>query len=167
MAGSDYAALKDWSGISAGSYQCCMDMFLWEVQGSNSPMLAITLLRQSAAAFQQLATEHVVFKHLTGAIDGMLVQTIQPARVPNPQSYFLGHYECFGLNLQAVCDALLCFIYAGIGGPGTTPDMTASHVLAINKMVENLPGPYYVVSDAAYIPTDQMMTPYTGLAQEE
>jgi DDE superfamily endonuclease len=173
MAGSDYAALKDWSGISAGYYQHCMDMFLQAVQGSNSPMLAITWLttksqlRWSAAAFQQLATEHVVFKHLISAIDRMLVWEIQPARVPNLQSYFLGHYKCFGLNLQVVCDTLLCFICAGIGGPGATPDVTTFHVLAINKMVENLPGTYYVVGDVAYIPTDQMMMPYNGSAWEE
>jgi hypothetical protein len=57
MAGSDYAALKDWSGISAGSYQRCLDMFLQAVQGSNTLMLAIkwptteSQLGQSAAAF--------------------------------------------------------------------------------------------------------------------
>jgi DDE superfamily endonuclease len=173
MAGLDYAALKDWSGISAGSYQHCLDMFLQAIQGCNSPMLAITWpatesqLRQSAAAFHQIATEHVVFKHLISAMDSMLVWTIQPAHVPNPRSYFSGHYECFGLNLQAVCDALLCFIYAGIGGPGATPDVTAFCTLTINEMVEHLSDPYYVVGDAAYIPTEQMTTPYTGLAQEE
>jgi DDE superfamily endonuclease len=66
-----------------------------------------------------------------------------------------------------VCDASLRFIYAGIGGPGATPDVTAFQVLTINKMEENLPGPYYVVGDAAYIPTDWMMLPYTSLAREE
>jgi hypothetical protein len=38
MAGSDYAAFKDWSGISARSYQQCLDMFLLAVQGCNSLM---------------------------------------------------------------------------------------------------------------------------------
>jgi DDE superfamily endonuclease len=66
-----------------------------------------------------------------------------------------------------VCDASLHFIYAGIGGPGATPDVTAFQAPTINKMVENLPGPYYVVGDAVYIPTDQMMTPYTSLTWEE
>jgi DDE superfamily endonuclease len=136
----------------------------------DSEMLAITWpstesqLGRNAAAFQGLATDHVIFKHLVGAIDGMLDRTIQPYGVPNPRSYFSGHYKCFGINLQAICDALLRFIFAGIGGPGATADVTAFRALSISDLVEQLPGSYYVVGNAAYIPMDRMLTPYTGAA---
>jgi hypothetical protein len=54
---------------------------------------------------------------------------------------FLVTTNALDKNLQAVCDASLHFIYAGIGGPGATPDVTAFRMLTINEMVEHLPGP--------------------------
>jgi DDE superfamily endonuclease len=171
MGGSDYGALKDWSGISATSFHRCIDLFLSAIMASDSPMLAIewpsteSQRGRNAAAFQQHATEHVVFKGLVGVTDGLLVRTIQPARVPNPRSYFSGHYECFGLNFQGVAEAKLRFIYAGIGGPGSTPDITAYRALSISDLVEQLPDGYYVIGDAAYVPTERLLTPYTGAAR--
>jgi hypothetical protein len=123
-------------------------------------------LRRIAAGFQSKATDHIVFDHLVGAIDGLLIRITQPVGVENPRCYFSGHYECFGLNVQGVCDADLRFLYFGIGGPGSTPDVNAYRSLSIGEAVRQLPEPYHLVGDAAYILSNQLLTPFTGKARE-
>lgn len=71
-------------------------------------------LRAAAAEFQR-RSENNVFTECVGAIDGMLVRTTQPNDFDNPRSYYSDHYECFGVNLEAACDAKLRFIYIGLG----------------------------------------------------
>ena len=60
-----------------------------------------------------------VFYGTVGAIDGLFVKTIAPSRleVGNVCLYFSGHYEHYGLNVQAVCDSNLKFLFFGVIGP--------------------------------------------------
>jgi hypothetical protein len=43
-----------------------------------------------------------------GAIDG---------GVSNQADYFSGHYVAYGLNIQAMCDPDLLFMYVAVAGP--------------------------------------------------
>jgi DDE superfamily endonuclease len=67
-----------------------------------------------------------------------------------------------GVNIQAVCDSRLRFIYFATAAPGGTPDISAYRNVSLFDLVVNLPAGFHVVADAAYILSEQTVTPYTG-----
>ena len=53
-----------------------------------------------------------------GAIDGWFPRTeTMPRGVSNQADYFSGHYVAYGLNIQAMCDPDLIFMYVAVAGP--------------------------------------------------
>ena len=79
------------------------------------------------------------------------------------KAYYSGHYESYGLNCQAVCDANLKFIFFGVVGPGKTNDNVAfPRCLFLYKKVEKLPPGIYFLGDAAYTLTEHFLVPFTG-----
>lgn len=56
-------------------------------------------------------------------------------------------------------------IYVGLGGPGSTADVTAFKCLSIEDLVDKLPEGFYVLGDAAYVTSDKLLTPFTGVAR--
>ena len=45
-----------------------------------------------------------------------------PRGVSNQADYFSGHYQAYGLNIQAMCDPDLLFLYVAVAGPGKIND---------------------------------------------
>ena len=58
-----------------------------------------------------------MYGHLS-PLDGWICTTQKPWDVPNPSDYRRGHYQRFGLNVQAMWDANLRVIYMSVAGPG-------------------------------------------------
>ena len=56
------------------------------------------------------------------ALDGWLPRTEMPWDVSNQTDYFSGHYQCYGLNVQAMCGPDLEFLYVAVVAPGRTVD---------------------------------------------
>lgn len=172
LAGGRYSDLRDWCGISTSSFYRIRDVFLTAVMRSDNRDLAIqwpeneAQIRALAQGFQARSSNNV-FTKCIGAIDGMLVRITQPRNVDNPRCYFSGHYECFGINIQAVCDAELRFYYVATGGPGCTPDITAYSNLSIHQLVKDLPDGFHLNGDAAYVLTNHLLTPFTGRSRAE
>jgi hypothetical protein len=110
----------------------------------------------------RLKSSHGIIDKCIGALDGMLVYTEQPKNVDNPRAYFSGHYEHMGVNVQAVCDSNLRFIYIATAAPGGTPDITAYRDCDIGLLIDALPAGYFIVADAAYVQSEQVLIPYTG-----
>ena len=79
-------------------------------------------LEKLADGWNLLSTANGVFYGAVRAIDGWLVTIEKPSYVPNPADYFSGHYQRYGINVQAVCDSNLRFIYFAVAGPGRTND---------------------------------------------
>jgi DDE superfamily endonuclease len=98
-----------------------------------------------------------VISNCVGALDGYLLQIETPHKkhARNVQSYFSGHYQRYGVNIQACCDAHCRFTFLGIGGPGVTKDRTgASRDCGLYDLVENLPPGYICIGDCAYEATE-------------
>jgi hypothetical protein len=53
--------------------------------------------------------QHLFWGHI-GAIDGWFPRTEMPRGVSNQADYFSGHYQAYGLNIQAMCDPDLLFL---------------------------------------------------------
>jgi hypothetical protein len=99
-----------------------------------------------------------------GVCDGFLMEIRTPPRaiVGNVRSYFSGHYQRNGVNCQAVSDHLSRFIYFAVSGPGVMGDNTAVRAFDLFDLIQNLPMPYCVIGDAAYQPTEHLVSMYYG-----
>jgi len=66
-------------------------------------------------------------KECVACIDGYLLQIMVPAcsETGNVKSYFSGHYQTYGINIQAACDHKCRFVYAAVAAP--EEEMTLQH----------------------------------------
>ena len=58
--------------------------------------------------------------------------------VHNVKSYFSGHYQTYGINIQAACDHNCHFLFIGMGGPGVMGDREALKESGLYNLVEKL-----------------------------
>jgi len=78
------------------------------------------------------------------------------------RAFYSGHYQCPGLDIQAVCDSKCRFIYFSVAAVGSTPDCSAFAKTDLPELLGNLPYPYYIPGDCAYICTNKLLIPYAG-----
>jgi hypothetical protein len=105
-----------------------------------------------------------------GAIDGFF----QPTKCPtvkdmngNVPAYFSGHYNCYGLNCQALCTSDVQFMFFGVMGPGNKSDQPAYKETGLAEIIENLPAGLFIAADAAYIVTEHILIPFTGSQRQD
>jgi len=67
-----------------------------------------------------------------------------------------------GGTFKAVCDEKLRFMYVAVAGPGNMPDITAYRKSSLMQFLDALPYGKYLLGDAAYPLSEQLLTPYTG-----
>ena len=86
----------------------------------------LTTLQQCAEAASKFKSNshQGIIKNCVGAINGYLLANETPPKcyAKNVCSYFSGHYQKNGINIQASCDTDCCFTFVGIGSPGMTKD---------------------------------------------
>ena len=76
---------------------------------------------------------------------------------------FSGHYQTYGLNIQAACNHNCCFVFVGIAGLKVMGDCKALFENELGDMIEGLPGLYCVIGDCAYKPTKHLVSIFGGL----
>jgi hypothetical protein len=152
--------LADLFGVSTSSARPCVNMFLDAID-FNTTCEALQVQLPDANnydALQELAnkwsckfTAFGLFPNCLGAIDGWLPRTEMPRDVSNQVDYFSGHYHCYGLNVQAMCDPDLAFLYLAIAAPGKVNDIRAFYrVDCAPSCTESSPGIARPVSDAIF-----------------
>ena len=67
-----------------------------------------------------------------------------------------------GLDSEAICDSDSSFTFFGVIAPGKAIDQVAFERTSIHKRVMALPMGMYLVGDAAYQVSDDMLVPFTG-----
>ena len=127
LAGGSYMDIFYLISISQASFYC----LLWKTIKAinNCPELWIswpyTKERQldCATGFTSISTNHALWD-CVAVLDGYHLQTITPSKKEehNVQSYFSGHYQTYGVNIQAACDHNCHFLFIGIAGPGVMGD---------------------------------------------
>lgn len=119
--------------------------------------------RIAAAGFENISYGGII-SNCIAAIDGYLLKTRCPSKneVGNVRAFFSGHYQCFGMNVQAACDAHCRFLFIGIAAPGVMPDRDAVNKVSLGKLVENLPDGFVAIADAAYTATEHMCALFYG-----
>jgi len=85
-----------------------------------------------------------------------------PKETPNVSSYFSGHYQCYGVNVQAACDSSSRFTWISIRSPGGTGASQAFYGTSLHSLLSTLPEGYYIVADNAYTLSKSLLVPYSG-----
>ena len=167
--GSTPADLADLYGMSMTSCRRCLNMFLNAIDyNTELPELQVrlpdptndTALRDLADRWENVSTVFRLFENNLGCLDGWLPRTQAPS-VPNQADYFSGHYQCYGLNVQAMCDPDLLFLYVAVAAPGKTNDARAFYRCNdLIQWLEALPEEYYSIGDNAYPLSLRMLIPF-------
>jgi hypothetical protein len=117
--GSNIADIADLYHMSTSSARRVVNMFLDAIDyNSQCKELQVELLDPSkieeledlAGKWVRVLLAYQLMNGFLGAIDGWLPRTEMPYDVSNQVNYFSGHYQCYGLNVQAVCDPDLIFL---------------------------------------------------------
>lgn len=175
LAGEMERSLDDVFGLSLGSTHRIINKFLIAVNECKE--LEIKLpetteeLKNAADGWHKLSSAGGFFYGVVGCIDGWLCTHNRP-KVDNGLDYFSGHYQCFGSNVQAICDANLRFIYVSFAAPGKTNDVQAFRKLGslhhwqrrINIAYD---AKYFLLGDNAYVLNDSLLIPYSGASRRQ
>ena len=67
------------------------------------------------------------------------LEFIQVLRQAISRHIFSGHYQTYGINVQAACDHKCRFVYAAIAAPGGADDIAAFRKIQLSQMIQKLP----------------------------
>jgi len=73
----------------------------------------------------------------------------------------------YELNVHAVCISNCCFLYFGVVAPGKCPDQKAFERTKLFQIVSNLRPGQYIVGDAAYTLTDQVLCSFVAKGNQQ
>ena len=74
---------------------------------------------ECATGFTCISTNRALHKCIT-VLDGYHLPTTTPSKkeICNVRSYFSGHYQTYGVNIQVVCNRNCHFLFIGLADPG-------------------------------------------------
>jgi hypothetical protein len=83
-------------------------------------------LSKAAADYKSISSYGVI-DGCVACLDGLLlpIQTPRASETGHVKSYFSGHYQMYGVIVQAACDAHCRFVCAAVAAPGGTNDVVA------------------------------------------
>jgi DDE superfamily endonuclease len=124
--------------------------------------------RAAAAGFASISYNQAII-NCVSVFDGYLVEIETPSTkdVGNVRSYYSGHYQCHGVNVQASCDSDCRFTYIALAGPGVMADREAIRRCKLGKLIASLPSPYVAIGDAAYTACEQLAAIFFGNAGKQ
>ena len=114
------------------------------------------------------ASDLECFKGTVAAVDGLIVRIKEPGNLRDVRRYYVERKKCFGLNLQAACDAECRFVCAHVNYPGSTSDWLAWQGTPVGHALgeDGLPKKFFFVGDAAYALSNSLLTPIKGAQGE-
>ena len=157
--GDSIAVLADLYGMSISSCKRCINMFLNAIDyNTDCVEMRVELpdpsdhsaLRNLAQAWSSVSTAFDLFNYNLGCLDGWLPFTEAPD-VPNAADYFSGHYQSYGLNVQALCNPDLLFLSVAVAAPGKVNNWRAvNRCTGLLQWLDSLPLEYYSIADNTY-----------------
>jgi DDE superfamily endonuclease len=124
-------------------------------------------LEQAMIGFASISKREAI-RNCVGVVDGYLLRIKVPSvkEVGNVKSFFSGHYQCYGVNVQAVTDHNSRFTFFSFASPGVTADRDAVRHCGLNALIEGLPFGACLIGDAAYEASEHMVPVFQGHARE-
>jgi hypothetical protein len=167
LSGGSYLDIRFLTGISVPSVYRIMWKTMLAIVAC--PQLQIKFptteeeLKESALGFESVSTGGCISNCVT-VIDGyhLAIQTPPKKEAKNVQSFFSGHYQSYGVNIQAACDHNCRFQFIGVGGPGVMSDRDAINESGLSELINNLPGMYCAIGDCAYVANEHLVPIFGG-----
>jgi hypothetical protein len=167
LAGGSYLDIRLSAGISVPSFyrivHVCINAIVKCEDLSFSFPSTDDELQEIADGFRALSTKEVI-NGCVGCLDGLLLKVRTPSskETGNVKSFFSGHYQTYGINVQAACDSKCRFISICIAAPGGCNDIAAFRRTPLHELVQQLPMGKYVIGDNAYCCSEHLLTPFSG-----
>jgi hypothetical protein len=168
LAGGSYIDIRLSAGISIPSFfrivHACIRAILRCDDLSFSFPSTDEELQKIADGFRALSTQEAV-DGCVGCVDGLLLKVRTPSSKEaggNVKAYFSGHYQTYGINVQAACDSKCRFISVCIAAPGGCNDIAAFRKSPLHELVQTLPMGKYIIGDNAYCCSEHLLTPFSG-----
>jgi DDE superfamily endonuclease len=172
LAGGSYLDIRLSAGISITSFHFCLhkciDAILMCDELAYSFPNTIDDIQQAANDFRSKSTNGVI-DGCVACLDGLLlrIQTPSSNETGNVKAYFSGHYQAYGINVQAACDSNCRFVYAALAAPGGANDIAAFRKTSLHNIANQLPLGKYIIGDNAYVCTEHLLTPFPGEQKNE
>jgi DDE superfamily endonuclease len=167
LAGGSYLDTTDVAGISQASFYRVVWKTITAIVKCSALRIQFPTTKEEITAaisgFASISTEGAIH-NCAGVVDGYLLRCKVPSKkeVKNVRSFFSGHYQCCGVNIQAAADHHCRFIHFAFAAPGVTGDRDAIRQCSLYDLVEGLPVGICIIGDAAYQPTEHMVPVYQG-----
>jgi hypothetical protein len=170
LAGGSYSDIFYFTGMSSSSFYRILWKTIEAINNCSDPYIKIKFPKTEpecntlAKGFMSVSTNGCI-QNCVAAIDGYLLAINAPAKKKdgiNVRSFFSGHYQRYGVNIQAACDHHSRFLFVAVAGPGQMGDRMACNECGLYDLVENLPGRYAAIADCAYKSTEHMIPIYGG-----
>ncbi|OWY97854.1 LOW QUALITY PROTEIN: hypothetical protein PHMEG_00031513 [Phytophthora megakarya] len=160
LAGSNYHTTRGLAGTSVPGFYGYVHAVMNAICGCpelriRSPTESKERIVELADAFTSLSKDGTM-TGCVGCIDGWLCQIRAP-------TFFSGHYQLYGVNVQPICDAFCCFTGYCFNSPGNVGDSIAYKKWKLSHDVVKLPPGFYIVSDNAYPLSSSLLVPYNKL----
>jgi hypothetical protein len=166
LGGSTHKDLEDIFGMSIESVKRVIKMLFDAILGCDALALK---LPETEEEYKKLADDFCersgadkIYYGVIGTLDGWLCTAYAPD-ICNQRDYFSGHYQIFGVNVQAICDAHLSFLYLSVAGPGGMNDIRAiGKCTELVRFIEAMPEQYFLLGDNAYALSEKILIPFSG-----
>jgi hypothetical protein len=165
LAGGSYHDIRQTASISKASFY----RIIWHTITTinNCASLAIKLpmaideLTAVADGVKSKSTGEGAMTGCVRSLDGFLlrIKALFHAECGNVLAYYSGHYCCYGINVQAMCDSECHFLFYPLAAPGKNNDARAIKKTGLLKWIEGLPPGYFVSCDCTYSITEHLLGP--------
>ena len=140
LAGASYIDLTSAYGISESSVFVARNLFVNAVISCEALKVAFPHSEEDFNVLQngfQAKSTHGLIWGCVGCIDCLFVEIKHSSEREcrnSPNSYYSGHYCCIGLNIQAVCDVNMHFIFFSVAAPGKSSDQAALEKTSLHSI---------------------------------
>ena len=167
LAGGMHADIWSTVGVSTATFYRLKDMGIAAINACEQLKFIFPQseeeLQHAALCFNMKSMDRFM-AGCVGCIDGWLCRICAPTQkeVGNVNAFFSGHYQCYGLNVQAVCDHRCRFTFTAINNPGSSSDLRAYQKCGLKPIDDALPIGYFIAGDNAYPLSEHLLTPFNG-----
>ena len=161
-AGGSYTDISFFCGISFTAFYHAIWKCVDAINNAPGLMIHFPTTRdevvQAAKGFSTISSQACIW-NCVAVIDGYHLQIKSPSKneVKNVRSFFSGHYQTYGVNVQAACDHNCRFLFIGVAGPGVMGDRDAINQFWLGSLIEALPGLFCAIGDCAYTPSEHLV----------
>lgn len=168
LAGGSYLDIFAITGVSVASFYRIVYKTLELLNTCEELSITFPTSKEAcesiAAGFTNISYKEAI-DNCVGCLDGYLLRIYTPTKkeAGNVRSYFSGHYQCHGVNIQAICDAHCRFLFFAVASPGSVNDRDAVKETNLLDLLSNVPEGYVVLGDAAYEASEKVVPMYYGV----